>query len=294
MTEMSECATLCLVSAWETGVPTNNDNRRRAFSDVVTIDAWHDAFGDGTARVELHADVVFDEARVGGEQASPVRFRLRIRCAEVVVVVPEHEPVEVDKASVSRDTPSIDGTLLTSEVTKLAATGRASVVAAPGAVVGLVAGGLRASKDVTLCKDVRAPLDLFSIIQSQTADGEYRWVLKPAEQAFLSGRPWDATERPRLTLIDRRKDKSAPLPPSVRVEVRCLREDLEIDDFQVKDEGAWERMRRTVGFKNRLAAAESYIRDQLMKEGLEVENISDPFGRLTLASVVAHQQVEED
>ena len=39
--------------------------------------------------------------------------------------------------------------------------------------------------------------------------------------------------------------------------------------------------------KNRLAAAESYIRDRLQEEGLEVRNIDDAFGELLMGSVTA-------
>src|SRR5205823_1663756 len=84
---------------------TNSSNRRRAFAEIVSLDAWHEPFSEASSKVDLHADVVFETARVGGEDDSPVRFRLSMRRAEVVIVIPEWEPVGVDKASVSRDNP---------------------------------------------------------------------------------------------------------------------------------------------------------------------------------------------
>jgi hypothetical protein len=83
----------------------NTDNRKRAFADVVTIDAWHNEFNDECKTADLHADVVFGTARLGGEAASQVRFRLSIKRAEIVVIVPELEPLSVAKTSVSRDAP---------------------------------------------------------------------------------------------------------------------------------------------------------------------------------------------
>ena len=71
----------------------NSDNRKRALADLVTIDVWHDDFGK--RRVNLHADVVFGTARVGGESESQVRFRLSVKRAEVVVIVPDFEPVSI-------------------------------------------------------------------------------------------------------------------------------------------------------------------------------------------------------
>ena len=89
----------------------NSENRRRAFADVVTIDAWHESFGPEVGTADLHADVVFGVARVGGETDSPVRFRLSIKRAEIIVLIPESEPVRVDKRSVSRDSPASKGHL---------------------------------------------------------------------------------------------------------------------------------------------------------------------------------------
>ena len=46
-------------------------------------------------------------------------------------------------------------------------------------------------------------------------------------------------------------------------------------------------MKRGLGSGNKMAAAESYIRDRLMSEGLDVVNIEDVFGQITLGSVIA-------
>lgn len=62
--------------------------------------------------------------------------------------------------------------------------------------------------------------------------------------------------------------------------MRCRREDLVIEDLEVKDAGIWDAAKKRLGFKNRMAAAISYIRDRLSDEGLEVNNIEDVFGKL--------------
>ena len=46
---------------------SNSDNRKRAFADVLTIDAWHGSFLEGHAKVDLHVDVVLGTARIGGD-----------------------------------------------------------------------------------------------------------------------------------------------------------------------------------------------------------------------------------
>lgn len=125
------------------------------------------------------------------------------------------------------------------------------------------------------------------VTQSQTSEGHYRWSIEPGTAKILKGRPWDPMKQPRLKLLDKRKDRSRGIPPTVRIEVRCRREDLVIEDLQAKDETLWKSLQRRVGFRNRMAAALSFIRDRLSEEGLDVNNIDDIFGQLTLGSVNA-------
>lgn len=269
----------------------NSDNRKRAFADVVTIDAWHETFLGEFSKVDLHAHVVFGTARVGGERESPIRFRLSVKRAEVVVVIPEFEPVSVDKSSVSRDTPEFQGRLteLIEQSSQIGAKGsvtasvshtgwNASISSEAGAQ-----GNVSASKKIELS----APVQLMMVTQSKTADGNYSWAIESATKEYLKGSPWDAIRQPRLKLVDERKDRSKGIPPTVRIEIRCRREDLAIDDLQIKDESLWQAVKGRAGFRNRVAAAESYIRDSLSEEGLETDNIHDIFGCLTLGSVSA-------
>lgn len=51
----------------------------------------------------------------------------------------------------------------------------------------------------------------------------------------------------------------------------------------------WSAIQQSAGFGNKMAAAESYIRDRLVEVGLEFQNFDDPFGELTLASVTAKE-----
>jgi hypothetical protein len=130
-------------------------------------------------------------------------------------------------------------------------------------------------------------VDFMKVTQSKTADDHYRWTIEARRTRTLEGRPWDGVKEPRLKLIDQRKDRSKGIPPSVRVEVRCRREDLIIEDLEVKDETVWKSLKSKVGFANRLAAAESYIRERLAEEGFEISNVNDIFSELVLGSATA-------
>jgi hypothetical protein len=269
----------------------NSDNRRRAFADVVTVDAWHKSFDGKRSKADLHADVVFGTARLGGEQESPIRFRLSVKKAEIVVVIPDSEPLSVDKASVARESPETHGhiTEVVEQSTKLHAKGSFSSSLSPSAAsAGASAeAGAQRSRSAHRKSEISRKVDLMIVTSSKTPEGHYRWLIKPSATSFLEGRPWNAAENPRLKLIDERKARSKSVPPTVRVEVHCRREDLIIEDLEIKDENIWEAVKARVGFKNRRAAAVSYIRDRLTEEGLEVKNIDDIFGEVTLASVTA-------
>lgn len=262
-------------------------NRRRAFADVVSVDAWHEPFAGGVTHVDLHADVVFGKARVGSDDDAPVRFRLSVRRAEVVVVVPEHEPVQVVKASVSRDGPIMEGRVHQTKERHNRVGGSLRISAGghlPPAALGAIS--LAGESQSTKVVESTVPLLSMLALQSRDADGNYRWLIESQETTFLAGRPWSASA-PRMTLADRRIDKRRSLPPCVRVEVRCRREDLLIEDVEVKDEGIWIAAASKVGFVNRMAAAVSYLRMALADHGLGVGRIDDPFSQVVLASVLA-------
>ncbi len=269
---------------------TNNaDNRRRAFAEVVSIDAWHDPFGPQALKVDLHADVVFGTARIGGEPDAPVRFRLSIRQAQVVVVIPETEPVSVDRSSVSRDEPRVKGKITEIVERKAHADikGSAGASLSPTKFTVKAAVDTNAEAEITATKkiEVLSELELITVTLRKTAEGHYGWTIKSTNGGALDGRPWDAQLHPRLKLVDLRRDKSKGIPPSVRVEVRCRREDLIIEDLIVKDENKWNAAQARLGFRNRMVAAEAYIRKKLIDEGLDVQNIEDIFGEVTLGSV---------
>jgi hypothetical protein len=272
----------------------NLNNQKRALAELVSIDAWQDAFDQKHPKVDLHADVVFGTARVGGETESKIRFRLSVRQAEVVVVIPESEPASVDKKSVARDSfPVLQGRLTETfeKKAKFSAKLKASALASITRLAGSASAEASAQAERTGSRrlKVSSAVQLMLVLQSKTDKGDYRWSVSvtPDLRKILQGRPWDAATEPRLKIIDQRKDRSKGLPPTVRVEVQCLREDLVIQDLHVKDESIWGNVKSRLGFKNRLAAAESYIRDWLLDEGLEVKNIHDSFGRLTLGSSTA-------
>ena len=267
-------------------------NQKRGLADVVTLDAWHQEFGAAVDTADLHVDVVFMTGRIGGVAEDQVRFKLSLKRAEVVVVLPVHEPAEIDPRSVSRDAPCFKGEA--SETRKSSRQAGAAVrVNAAAGPTSLSGGGAlelhaegSASRERTL--EITQSIQGMTITQNRTDDGEYRWIVAPAIGDVLEGRPWDSETR-RLAVTDRRAERTGTLPPALRVEVRCRREDLHITEIALRDDQRWNLLKLGPDHRNKMAAAEALIRTRLFEEGLMTpgEDLSDPYARMTLTAVAA-------
>jgi hypothetical protein len=176
----------------------NNVNRQRAFAELVSIDAWHEPFSETCRSVSLHVDATFATARVGGEIESPIRFKLSIKRAEVVVIVPETEPLRVDANSVSRDTRKVDGKKTSMEYTETATETMAKGGASFDFVKPAGSAGAEASrkgaKKKTVSKVSEEKLLLMCVEQRLTPEGNYFWIVSPEADTILHGKPWKPLE----------------------------------------------------------------------------------------------------
>jgi hypothetical protein len=264
-------------------------NRKRALTDVVTVDAWHDIFNGKIKQAALHAHVHFGQARIGDEPNLKISFRLGIRQAEVILVVPETEGLMVDKSSVARrPTKAKFEAVISNRTTKSKAW-----ISKVGGVLGLKpkasasaarTGTLKTESERRAKTTLSAPM---LVSQSQTAEGHYRWQIVSAADDCLVGQPWDAEKEPRLTLVDQNAGKDRSIEPAVRIEVRCLREDLLISDIKVTDASFMDRIKGSYGHRNNEIAAECFIRDELIRNGLGVGDIHNRFASITIAAVIA-------
>ncbi|TPL45367.1 hypothetical protein [Mesorhizobium sp. B2-4-6] len=274
----------------------NESNRRRAFGEVVSVDAWHRPFSNQNPTADLHVDVTFSTGRVGGEKSSKVSFRLSLRRAEIVLVLPKTEPIDIKKSSIARDHRGIEGkkTLLKERKHSAGASGSVGVAVTTSTVSANASLEARGDSSISASEkvEIEEKIQLMVIHQSKTHDGNYRWGITPESAQTLNGKPWEAEAFPRGTLIDTRTDKNKGIPPTVSVEVRCLREDMIISDIMIKDEKKWDLFKKGGSQKAKLAAAGSYIRDKLILEGLEFESVDERFGAITLTSVVAEPESE--
>lgn len=268
------------------------DNRTRALSQAVSVDGWITNF-DENGIATVHADIVF---RTGGFGESPddkVRFKIALKRAEVILRVPNLEPVKVVKKSVARTVAAKVGKV-TSKSTK-----RRGLKAGFSALVGKdTSANVSASGDFDNSSErtteTEAELTQFLEQHITTEDDHYGWELQvnpDVEDKYLKGSPWDAVDAPRLEL--KHQTGEATKTANVVVEVRCSREDIEILDLEEKDPEK-QALFRKKGNKNvNLAAAEQLIKEELFKAGfLEVPDLNEKHSRLLIADKII--LVDED
>jgi hypothetical protein len=264
------------------------NNRIRAFSEVVTIDAWHEPFASNRPRADLCAHVVFKLGRLGGDSESPVRFKLGIKRAEIVLVRPDGEEIKIDRNSILRGTPKAK----IRKVTKLQKEHGLSAALGIGAEADEKGASVNVKTEAEIkalqskVEDILLDEDLPHILVVQSLDGrdQYQWEVSPAITIALEGEPWER-DKAIVNLGDGRARDSKNPPPAVRIECRCKREDLIIKDIDIKDQSILEKASTLVKRDKKMRAVEAYVRDRLVQEGLSFTNISDPYASVTLASV---------
>ncbi len=250
------------------------DNRKKALAGVVSIEVWHAEFTKGRRTVNLHVDVTFKEGRIGAEAESPVTFRLNLMRAEIVAIVPENEPCEIPRNSVDRDSGYPKQlTVSTSEHERH--TKQAKISKKPS---------VGKKHQETHGLRVSAKMSPLTITHSISEDGFHCWQVHDPIGETLRGKPWDASRQPRLKIKDTRRDASRGIPPSVRVQVRCRREDMKITDITRKKDTPLKNMIHG----NRMAAAEAYIKEQLQLIEFDASgDIRLPFTEIVVADVFA-------
>lgn len=265
------------------------DNTHRSLKRLVVVDAWFRRSKDNPNRYTLHADVSFNIERLGGGNETAVTFKIAVKQCEVVFVRPL-DGFSVDRSSVRRQKPMGRQEIERKKQKK---------------VSGGVRGKLSLSRRPSLGADAETEMSA-SAEQSATAahskssyneqftrshEGYDAWTVNGEEQSGgrLVGPVFDVETEPRLTLIDfreddrRLRDESHLLTPASRIEVRCLREDIDIHEIKLKDEAEEKKLFGKPGNKERMQVARGILREALLSEGLAVgQLINDPYAEMTI------------
>lgn len=256
------------------------NNTKRALEQAVSIDGWIGTFDD-KGEATVHADIVFRQGVFGEHKEAPVRFKIALKRAEIVVRCPGDSPLRIIRKSIERTQPRAAAIVNTQtkkergwSLSGLLSLGKSSNAE-------LTANGNIAntrSTNTELSERVTAILNQ----HFSTPDGHPAWEVahSATHSPHLVGAPWDAAEAPRLKV----KRNGATFEPTMMLEVRCRREDIEIIDLEFKDPEKQAHLKRKKGYANNLAAAEELIKLELQKAGfLEIPDLSEQHSRLLIA-----------
>lgn len=265
------------------------DNTHRSLKRLVVVDAWFRRSEDNSNRYTLHADVSFNIERLGGGNETAVTFKIAVKQCEIVFVRPL-DGFSVDRSSVRRQKPI----------------GRQEI---EGKKQKKVSGGIRSKLSLSRVSSFSADAEVemstsaeqFATVAhskssyneqfTRSHDGYDAWTVNGEEQlgGRLLGPVFDVEAEPRLTLIDLReedrrlRDEDRLLTPVSRIEVRCLREDIDIHEIKLKDEAEENKLFGKPGYKERLQIARGVLREALLSEGLSVgQLINDPYAEMTI------------
>lgn len=263
-------------------------NFKKSLGEIVSIEAWYTGFSEEDQQSDLFLHVRFQEAVFGGDPSQSVRFKLRLKKADIVVIA--EAPISVPRSRVRRDRLNMEAKLTEVRKTELEGSVEGSVEAnvKPTGISGgaqLKATGKAAgSVEKNSTREIRHSGTL--VEHSVDSEGNNRWSFNPAEGPNLFGQAFNATEPVMLMRIDGKPPK---IPPTVKVRVHCLREDIDVLELEAKNVSK-SLLNRGIGEEKKLKLAEEIIKDYLSREGLEFEDVSEKFAKLVVADVIAHDE----
>lgn len=263
-----------------------SSNAKRILDKVVSVDAWQSQF-DENDKASIHVDLNFLEARFGENAASPVRFSVRIKRAELVFADSENEPFSVIQSSVARQ--KIARGIVTKETCRSAGlSGEASLRASTASPIPF-SGAARATGEVSTERRQTAYLESETSENqvSQYRDEEgYCWEIKPSHNGsdHLIGKIWDPVLEPRLSI---KRTSRTRIEPVCRVFLRCRREDIKIFNIEFKKSTSFAD-RYTI---NKQAAAAAFIRSELTNASLEYGDFEEILSEVILADLIVQHEV---
>ena len=171
----------------------SNSNTQRVLRQIVSVEAWHDSFCEGSPTVELFASIRFNESRFGGEPGDQIQFTLTLKNAQLVIIPVESGNLNIPNASVRRDQSEASVASETTQASSKEATADMSgnaefslVKAKAGAKANAAAkAAMSAATTQTMKQSHRG------IIPEHAHDGEHhRWIFRPAMGEVLVGHGW--------------------------------------------------------------------------------------------------------
>ena len=264
------------------------DNTHRSLKRLVVIDAWFQRSTEDPRRFTLHADVSFNIERLGGGQETAVTFKVGVKQCEIVFVRPL-DGFTVDRSTVCRQKPMGPQEVMRKKQKNASGSIRSTLSISRKPALGAGAEAEVSTRSEQSATSTHSK-SLYNEQFTRSRDGHDAWSVNGEELGgCLNGPVFDAETDPRLTLVDirdeerRLREEANEMIPIARIEVRCLREDVDIYEVKLKDEDQEKRLFGKPGSKERLQIARGVLREALLSEGLSVgQLLDDPYAEMTI------------
>ena len=268
------------------------DNRVRVFTEVCQLDAWHSPVNtEGNTKV--HVELSFGIGRIGGDD-SELDFTFRVRLRKAVLSVRLSPPLKAIRSGVARSVPEaqITHTRVRQAKDTINKEGKADVALTPSRLAATLSGSISNAQSKEFVDHLQLVQQLPHILVATvpTDDAGYAWSLEPTFSPHLDGQPWDPINAPRLVVRD--YPTSPRIEPVIEARLTCLKEDLVIDDIQIKNAPIREAIANVIASDLKMKAAEQYIRRVLTEINLEPSAMDNRFSKLILASAIAAVEYE--
>lgn len=260
------------------------NNSQRILKNLVSIEAWHKELETVNQISPLTVDLVFQEALFGDNSTDKVRFRVRLKKAELVIKLDQSGNLVVPNDSVRRDAMSLKGrtvqALSTSSQNELKGHAEASISES----------GFNAKLNAKAASEIvrsESTLTDFEIEHGSISkehfkeDGNHCWRFEPLVSELLYGNAWDGPAK----LLELKTKYPSQIGDAVIVEVKCRREDIEVLDVESQNGHVWRLIPKTQ--KEKLALIHEIVRDELSELNLGDPDLENDFAQVTVASIVA-------
>jgi len=242
-----------------------NDNIRRCLKNVVSLDGWIGAFADD-GQAKVHVDVVFLDALFGDQPNHKVSFKLTLKRAEVFLVVDDQDPIKVIRSSIQRTVSNKTTSQKQESVVEASGEASADVKVSNKGISG--SGQAKAAVKATSKTTKSTEQAIREYVIQHFTDGTIpAWEVRRHDGEAMTGAPWDANAEPRLK-IKRKAAEGSSEQLTIKLELRCRRQDLQINDLKFTDTKKKSLFNAGNYQAQKLVAAEQVIKDELCAAGI--------------------------
>lgn len=262
-------------------------NQRRVFSEVISLDAWHEPFKIDQETYGVFAEVSFSEGRIGGDDPE-IPFTFNVSLKKALLTIKLEQPLRIDKKTVARGIPSKQAEY--TQVVRAKDEARRHVGISgkitPALIGAALQGDVSKSSEVSKETEIRVMQEIPEILVTARPEGNhaYSWELEPLLNERLKGQPWNPVEQARMRVI--LPDKFG-VSPAIRVEIRCALEDLSISGLKPKRPDFVEKYLNVPRPDINEAAAIQHLKKLLTMVELYPGAMDNRFNTVILADVIA-------